>query len=131
WFASNGITLYSHDHVRVRDVKLTESGELARWRWNSKASWYSPQRHDARFVILNPCQPTSTGRLFDMVGRPAATYFADGFTVLVWHTNLLVGHPEPASLRSRANAGVARHRGQAGQIRASDRESVAYQLMCG
>jgi hypothetical protein len=131
WFASNGVTLYSHDHVRVRDVKITAGGDPARWRWNTKASWYSPQRHDARFVILNPCAPTPTGRLFDTVGRPSATYFADGFTVLVWRTNLLAGHPGLASLKSRGRASLSRERGQPYQLGTSNRNSVTYHLMCG
>lgn len=131
WFASNGITLYSHDQVRVRDVRITASGGLANWRWNTEASWYSPQRHDARFLILNPCAPPPTGRLFDAVGPPTATYFADGLTVLVWRTNLLASHPVPASLSSRTYASVDRERDQLHQILTSDTNSVVYQLMCG
>jgi len=132
WFASNGITLYGHEHLAVRDVKITASGELARWSWNTKASWYNPQRHDARFVILNPCAPTPTTRLFDTVGRPSAAYFADGFTVLVWRTNLLTGHlPRSASLKSPAHASLSRERGQPDQIRTSNKNSIAHQLMCG
>jgi hypothetical protein len=128
WYSSSGITLYSHDHVRVRDVQTSASGELARWRWNTKASWYSPRLHDAEFVILNPCAPTPTGSLFEAVGPPTATYFADGFTVLVWHTNLLATHPGPAPLSSRARASVAR---QPDQIPTGNTKSVAYQIMCG
>lgn len=128
WYASNGITLYSHDHVRVRDVKLSPGSELTRRPWNTQASWYDPQLHNARFVILNPCKPTPTGPLFKAAGRPAATYLADGFIVLVWHTNLLTTHPGPATLPARE---PARQRGQPDQIPTSSRKSTAYQLMCG
>lgn len=131
WFASNGITLYSHDHVRVRDVKISASSELARRPWNTRASWYNPRLHDARFVILNPCAPTPTGPLFEAAGRPTATYFLDGFTVLVWHANLLTTHPGPAPLSPREHARAARQRGQPDQIRTGTRKSVAYQVMCG
>lgn len=128
WYASNGITLYSHDHVRVRDVKLSPGSELARRSWNTQASWYDPLLHDARFVILNPCAPTPTRPLFEAVGRPAATYFVDGFTVLVWHTNLLTTHPGPAALSTRE---PARQRGRPDQIPTGSRQSIAHQLMCG
>ncbi len=131
WYASNGITLYGQDRVSVRDVKVSASGELARLRWNTKASWYSPRLHDARFLILNPCAPTPTRRPFEAAGRPTATHLVDGFTVLVWHTNLLASHPAPVPLPAREQASAARQRGQPDQSRTGERKSVAYLLMCG
>jgi hypothetical protein len=120
WYTSSGITLYSHDQVRVRDVKTSPGGGIERWSWNTKTSWYSPQSHDARFLILNPCEPTPTARLYDAVGRPAATYFVDSLTVLVWHSNLLAGRPAPVSSRAPAS-----------QIGTGSRTSAVYRVMCG
>jgi hypothetical protein len=93
WIASGGITLYAQDRVQVRDVHVATDGLLARTSWNTKASWYNPRLHDARFVIwdCDPCSPAFIRTAVRAAGRPAATYTADGFTVFVWHKNLLAG----------------------------------------
>jgi len=123
WYASNGVTLYSGNEVQVRDVKITSRGQLTRIDWNTKASWYNPRRHDATFLIFNPCAPTLTDSLYRNYGRPAATYLADGFTVAVWNENLLASHP-PVRAPPRKHAGPRR------RTKIGRKVSASYQLMC-
>src|SRR5712691_5566660 len=125
WSASNAVTLYSHGQVKVRDVRWSASNNLVRLRWNTKASWYSPQLHDATFVILNPCSSAIPSRIYTAVGPPAVIYRAEGFTVLVWRdTNLLASHPKLQAITGRQS-------GQPTPSRSGHRKSVARQLMCG
>jgi hypothetical protein len=90
WYSSNGVTLYSGDRAAVRDVRRSGHGTWVRLTWNTKASWYSPKRHDATFAIVSPNASAVPRRLLARVGRPSAKYRVAGFTVLVWrHANLL------------------------------------------
>jgi hypothetical protein len=130
WYSSNGVTLYSEDRVQVRDVVITASGELARLRWNTKASWYSARLHDARFVLLNPCATKLPDRLIHAVGPPARTYFADVFTVLVWDTNLLARHRVPGSVPARAS-GSPTSLPRLPRPPPAFLKSAAYEVMCG
>ncbi|HET7013076.1 MAG TPA: hypothetical protein VFI65_04150 [Streptosporangiaceae bacterium] len=122
WYTSNGVTLYSGDRVRVRDVLKSASGGLVAEHWNTKNSWYGPRLHDATFAIMNPCVPAIPSRLLSHYGAPSATYHFDGFTVLVWRdTNLLASQPATA------------HQVPAGPARGSpgNPNSDGYKLMCG
>jgi hypothetical protein len=121
WYSSNGVTLYSQDKVKARDVRTLSDGRLVRLRWNTKASWYSARAHDATFAILNPCSSALPARLLAQEGQPSAIYHVDYFTVLVWrHTNLLASQP-----------GLAHH-AAAGRQRGRPRrpDTAAYRLMC-
>jgi hypothetical protein len=125
WFGSNGVTLFAHDRVKAIDVRFAHNGKLVRLRWNTKASWYSPRLHDATFVVTNPCSSAIPVRLYTTVGPPSATYYIDGFSVLVWrHTNLLARHPV-------LEAGTGRQGGQPGTRHHRHRNYASYQLMCG
>jgi hypothetical protein len=125
WFGSNGVTLFAHDRVKAIDVRFAHNGNLVRLRWNTKASWYSPRLHDATFVVTNPCSSAIPTRLYTTVGPPSATYYVDGFSVLVWrHTNLLAHHPV-------LQAGTSRQGGQSGTRHHRHRNYASYQLMCG
>jgi hypothetical protein len=122
WFASNGITLYTQDHVKVRDVKITAYGRLRRTRWNTQAGWYDPNSHNARFVVLNPCVSAIPRRLLTKDGQPSVIYHVDGFTVIVWKdTNLLLARPKPPAVPGQAQ--VRFPLGKTGP--------VAHKLMCG
>jgi hypothetical protein len=90
WLASSGITMYSLNSVQVRDVRLVD-GVPVRLRWNTEASWYDPRLHDARFLILDGAAVKSARTLIRAVGQPAAEYRVAGYTVYVWHKNLLAG----------------------------------------
>ena len=125
WFGSNGVTLYAHDRVKAIDVRFAHNGNLVRLRWNTKASWYSPRLHDATFVVTNPCSSAIPTRLYTTVGPPSATYYVDGFSVLVWrHTNLLASNPVPEARTGRQGGQPARHHHRHPNY-------ASYQLMCG
>jgi hypothetical protein len=125
WYASNGVTLYSHGQVKVRDVRWSPGDTLVRLRWNTKASWYSQGLHGATFVIVNPCSSAIPTRLYAAEGPPAAIYQVDDFTVIVWrNVNLLASHP-------KLQAGTGRRNGQPAPVRSGRRSVVARQLMCG
>jgi hypothetical protein len=125
WFGSNGVTLYEQDRVKVIDVRFAHNGNLVRLHWNTKASWYSPRLHDATFVVTNPCSSAIPTRLYTTVGPPSATYYVDGFSVLVWrHANLLASNPAP-------QAETGHQRGQPARHHHRHRNYASYQLMCG
>jgi hypothetical protein len=104
YWESNVVTLTSSNQVRVRLVEIghgllapgggTASMLTAGVR-EDYSGWYSPTRATANFVLLYPGSaafPGFTDRavVLTTFGKPAQTYYADGFTVLVWpHANLL------------------------------------------
>jgi hypothetical protein len=125
WYASNAVTLYSQDRVKVRDVRFSRSDNLVRLRWNTEASWYADGSHDASFVVLNPCSSVIPVRLTTEFGPPTAAYRVDDFTVLVWRgTNLLARQPAK-------QAGTSRPGGQPAPHGPRHPNYAAYQLMCG
>jgi len=92
WEASS-VTADSGNRVRVRPVRMFDH-ELVTTPWETDASWYIPQRHDARFVIwaprtncVNVC--LSIADLRRQFGPPAMTYRVGRYRVLVWRKNLL------------------------------------------
>jgi hypothetical protein len=125
WYSSNGVTLYSDGGVQVRDIEI-HGGQIVPVPWNTQASWYNPRLHDATFIVFDPCAPTLTRSLYQNLGPPSATYFAEGFTVAVWKANLLTklaGSPHGPPSGSAA--------GSASQAVAASPGSGGYLLMCG
>jgi hypothetical protein len=69
-------------------------GRLAAAHYESKASWYDPARATANFVVIFRGIPGFPGfsraqKVEATFGRPARTYRAGRYTVLVWNRNLL------------------------------------------
>ena len=67
------------------------SGRLVPYQWETDDANYDPALHYANFVVADgpsalPGMQLSAELTF---GRPARTYHADGYTILVWNTNLL------------------------------------------
>ena len=99
YWQADEISLATGDQIQVRALQVN-SADVSASHWESDASWYDPGRHDATFVLLFSGQPgfadeAGTGP-FDPVsqilatfGRPAQTYRAGRYTVLVWQRNLL------------------------------------------
>jgi hypothetical protein len=98
YWQSNAVTLFAKDKVRIRLVDIgyrLHPQILVRGTRQSYAGWYNPAANTADFVVLAPGTGQFAG-FTDMTvvtatfGRPALTYFYDGYTILVWpHTNLL------------------------------------------
>jgi hypothetical protein len=103
WNAS-AITLDSGNQVQVRYVGRVGDKLLVR-PWETKNSWFDQTQHNATFLVTpgpaNVCSPgTPAGweaAAKATFGPPSKTYRVDGFTVLVWHENLL-GHLTKAAM---------------------------------
>jgi len=94
---ANKITVDSGDRVQVRPTRFYNH-QLVTTSWQTNASWYDANQHDASFVVwkvpsscANACEPVTDLR--NEFGPPATTYQVGDFIVLVWHKNLLANVP--------------------------------------
>jgi hypothetical protein len=90
WEASS-TTVDSGGRVQVSAVVLNSKGLLVPYQWETDDSAYKPSLHHATFVVTDgprplPGAPAAALRTF---GPPQQVYRYDGYTVMVWHTNLL------------------------------------------
>jgi hypothetical protein len=96
YWNANAMTVDGGNRVQVRYVSRI-GGKLFQRPWESDSSWYDPAQHDATFLVTpgpaGTCSPgTPAGweaAARATFGRPAGTYQVAGFTILVWHKNLL------------------------------------------
>ena len=91
YWQANSTTVASGGHVVVSAVVPVVGGRLVPYLWESDVSSYDPARHFANFVVANgpdawPGMQPSAQLTF---GRPARIYQVDGYTILVWNTNVL------------------------------------------
>jgi hypothetical protein len=84
WNAAN-VTVATDRRVTV--VPIAGERRLAPFCWQSKADWYDPTKHDARFVIYDPGR-TMLGSL-EPFGAPVTTHAVGRQQVLVYDHNLL------------------------------------------
>jgi hypothetical protein len=94
YWAANTTRLRTKDRVGVAPV-IGVNGRIHAYRWESRADWYDPGRHDARFLMLD--------LKFDNYGTPEEALAQFGapverrdfgrFAVLIYDRNLLVGLP--------------------------------------
>jgi hypothetical protein len=94
WQASS-TTVDSHGKVQVSAVVLGDHGRLVPYQWETDDSWYDPSLHYANFVVANGPLPLSGAwpAALRTFGRPQQVYRYDGYTIMVWHTNLLTHLP--------------------------------------
>jgi len=96
YWNANAMTVDSGNQVQVRYVSRI-GDTLVQRPWESESSWYDPAQHDATFLVTpgpaNVCSPgTPAGweaAARATFGPPSGTYRVAGFTILVWHKNLL------------------------------------------
>jgi len=91
YWEANAVTLEARDSVQVRGV--TRVGRrLAPYRWGTKEQWYDPVRHDARFVVIDPREPSALPKaaVEDAFGVPLESAEVDGYLVLIYDRNLLL-----------------------------------------
>ena len=91
YWQANSTTVASGGHVVVSAVLPVADGHLAPYLWESDVASYDPARHYANFVVADgpsawPGMQQSAQLTF---GRPARIYQVDGYTILVWNTNVL------------------------------------------
>ena len=77
----------------VQDVR----GRLMPYQWETDDANFDPARHHASFVVADgpdalPGMQLSAELTF---GRPQRIYRADGYTIMVYDTNLLVDLDRP------------------------------------
>jgi hypothetical protein len=98
YWNANAMTVDGGNQVQVRYVSRV-GDRLVQRPWESDKSWYDPVQHDATFLVTpGPAYSCSPGTPAGWeaaaratFGPPSGTYHVAGFTVLVWHKNLLRG----------------------------------------
>jgi hypothetical protein len=96
WHA-NSTTLDSGRRVQVSGVAQDVRDRLVPYLWETGLSNYDPARHYANFVVADgPSAPRGLQLAAERTfGPPARVYLADGYTVMVWDTNLLAQLDSP------------------------------------
>ncbi len=90
YWQANSTTLDSGGRILISFAAVND-GRLAPGTWEASEPDYDPRRHDAIFVVAGgpmgpPGMQAAATRTF---GPPLRIYHADGYTILVWDTNLL------------------------------------------
>jgi hypothetical protein len=97
YWQANSTTLASGGRVQVSGVTVAPDGGLVPYEWETDDAGFDPSRHDATFMVADgPAQlPGAQSAALRTFGRPARIYRYDGYTIMVWDTNLLsrLGHP--------------------------------------
>ena len=90
WLA-NSTTVASGGRVVVSAVLPDARDYLVPYLWESDLASYEPARYYANFVVTDgpSAWPGMLQSALLTFGRPALTYRADGYTILVWNTNVL------------------------------------------
>ena len=91
YWQANSTTVASSGRVVVSAVEPDTSGRLTPRLWESDLASYDPARHYADFVVADgpAAWPGMTRSAELTFGHPARRYQADGYTILVWNTNVL------------------------------------------
>ena len=98
YWQANSTTVASGGRIVVSAVLPDVRDHLVPYLWESDLASYDPARHYANFVVADgpsawPGMQLSAQLTF---GRPARSYQVDGYTILVWHTNVLAKLDRPA-----------------------------------
>jgi hypothetical protein len=91
YWQGNSTTLVSGGRILVSGVTLTPAGYLKPYQWETDDANYNPSLHYANFVVTDGPAPLphaawAASRTF---GPPQRIYTYDGYTILVWDTNIL------------------------------------------
>jgi hypothetical protein len=91
YWQANSTTLETGRRVLVAAVTYDAAGTLAPYQWETDDTDYDPALHYANFVVAGGPEglPGMAGIAEHTFGKPARTYRADGYTIMVWHKNLL------------------------------------------
>jgi hypothetical protein len=92
YWVANATTVASGGRVTIRQV--AQGGQTLYFPQPRElnSGWYTPGRHDPRFVAVNLSRPNAAAYLAAAAhtfGAPAQTLHPAGYTVLVWPVNLL------------------------------------------
>lgn len=110
WDASSA-ALQSGNRVQIRTVNLGKKvGDytyIDGSGYEVNKSWYDPSLHNATFVVADPKWNYPRAVFERDFGKPAAVYHVQGWTVLVYRTNLLklIGKAGYEAYLARGGAG--------------------------
>jgi hypothetical protein len=97
YWQADSTTLASGGRVQVSGVTMAPDGELVPYEWETDDADYNPSLHDANFVVADgpAALPGAQSAALRTFGRPERAYSYDGYTIMVWDTNLLprLGRP--------------------------------------
>ena len=97
YWQANSTTLASGGRVRVSGVTVGPGDEFVPYEWETDDAAYNPSRYDATFLVADgPAQLAGArSAALHTFGPPRRIYSYDGYTIMVWDTNLLrrLGHP--------------------------------------
>jgi hypothetical protein len=90
WLA-NSTTVDSGRRVLVSAVVVSSDGQLMPYQWETDDANYDPSRYDANFVVTaGPASPPGLQQAAELAfGHPLRTFHTNGYTIMVWNTNLL------------------------------------------
>ena len=91
YWESNSTTVASGDRVLVSAVTRTADGELTPYQWETNELDFDSSLHYANFLVAGGPSPLKDAQASAVktFGPPQRVYHFDGYTVLVWDTNLL------------------------------------------
>jgi hypothetical protein len=94
YWAANTTTLRTRGRVVVAPV-IGIKQRIHAYRWESRVDWYDPDRHDARFIVLDLRFDSygTAGTATTQFGPPVARRDFGRFVVLLYDHNLLVNLP--------------------------------------
>ena len=90
WLA-NSTTVASGRRVLVSAVVVSSEGQLLPYQWETDDANYDPSRYDANFVVTDgpDSLPGLQQAAVHAFGHPLRTFHTNGYTIMVWNTNLL------------------------------------------
>jgi hypothetical protein len=92
YWVANSTTLDAGGRITVRQVSLGHRVLVRPLSWGFRRAWYNPATSYADFLVASDKSPGGWGAAaFRTFGPPAQTLHLAGYTVLVWHKNLLAG----------------------------------------
>jgi hypothetical protein len=97
YWQANSTTVDSRGRVQLSAVVQNPRDRLVPYEWETDDANFDPARHYANFVVAGgpsalPGMQLSAELTF---GHPQRTYHADGYTILIWNTNLLAKLASP------------------------------------
>jgi hypothetical protein len=97
YWQANSTTLASGGRVRVSGVTEAPDGLLVPYEWETDDAGYDPAQRNATFMVAGGPAPLPGAQAAALrtFGPPQHSYSFDGYTIMVWNTNLLtrLGHP--------------------------------------
>jgi hypothetical protein len=91
YWEANSTTVSSGGRVLVAGVTRARDGDLVPYQWETNDLNYDPALHYANFVVAGGPDPVHDAKASAILtfGPPQRVYRFDGYTVMVWDTNLL------------------------------------------